>query len=102
MAEIATSLRRFELRRTGEIRSPFPTAAPPLSQRAIQRIALEHRSYDGAVAGLGLRGPQVGASTSGTRGEAAQGPALINSPPRANESPAPGFLPPTCSGKHSW
>src|SRR6185312_15160356 len=32
----------------------------------------------GAVAGLGLRGPQAGASTSGVRGEAAQGPAPIN------------------------
>jgi len=35
-------------------------------------------SPQGAVAGLGLRGPQAGASTSGARGEAAQGPAPVN------------------------
>src|SRR6185312_4179668 len=33
---------------------------------------------DSAVAGLGLRGPQAGASTSGARGEDAMGPAPVN------------------------
>src|SRR6185312_10835893 len=49
-----------------------------LQQRGYQpQINGDPENEDSAVAGLGLWGPQAGASTSGARGEAALGPAPI-------------------------
>jgi len=53
-----------------------------LQQRGYQpRINGDPENEDSAVAGLGLWGPQAGASTSGARGEAALGPAPVKVEP---------------------
>src|SRR6185312_14465698 len=50
-----------------------------LQQRGYQpQINGDPENEDSAVAGLGLWGPQAGASTSGARGFAALGPAPVN------------------------